>query len=87
MENLLQMLDALIESIEGRVPANESVEWYLLNNLRRFEEVAGGSPSRHEFENATRVLSRFCIDSMDWDDPLFKAATAITEQAKRAIPA
>lgn len=86
MEKLLQMLDALIEHIETRSPKAESVEWYLLNNLRQFKEISDSSPSRHEFENGLRVLSRFCVDSMDWDDSLFKAATAITEQARRDIP-
>lgn len=87
MEKLIQMLNELIQSIEARAPKSESVEWYLLNNLLRFKEVTESSPSRHEIENEARILSRFCVDSMDWDDPLFKAATAITEQAKRAIPA
>jgi hypothetical protein len=82
MEKLLQMLSSLIERIEARQPQVETGEWYLLNNLRRFKQVTEGSPSQHEFENATLVLSRFNVDSMDWDDPLFKETTAITEQAR-----
>jgi hypothetical protein len=86
VEKLVQMTDSLIENIEKRSPKAESTEWYLLNHLRHFREISSGSPSRHEFENGLQVLSRFCVDSMDWDDPLFKAATAITEQARHAIP-
>lgn len=87
MEKLIQMLNELIQGIEADTPKSESVQWYLLNNLQSFKQTVENSPSRHEIENEARILSRFCIDSMDWDDPLFKAATAITEQAKRAIPA
>lgn len=83
MEKLLQMLGSLIERIEARRPRIETREWYLLNNLHRFKDVAESSPSQHELENAEHVLSRFNVDSMDWDDPLFKETTAITEQARR----
>lgn len=82
MEKLLQMLSSLIERIESRRPRVETAEWYLLNNLRRFKEVSESSPSQQEFENAGHVLSRFNVDSMDWDDPLFKETTAITEKAR-----
>lgn len=85
MEKLLEMLISLVERIELRAPEMESVEWYLLNNLNRFKEILENSPSKHEFENGMRVLSRFCIDSMDWNSPLFKAATSITEQARRQL--
>lgn len=84
MEKLLEMVSALIEGVEAQTPATESREWYLLNNLRRFRDTVERSSSRSEVEGATRLLNRFCIDSLDWDDPLFKAATAITEQARLA---
>jgi len=83
MEMLLQMLGSLIERIKATRPTIETVEWYLVNNLLQLKEVAERSPTQHDFENAKRVLSSFIIDSMDWDDPLFKEATTITEQAKR----
>lgn len=83
MEKLLQMLSSLIGRIEARQPRVETREWYLLNNLHRFKEVSESSPSQQEFENAEHVLSRFNVDSMDWDDPLFKETTAITEQARK----
>lgn len=83
MEKLLQMLGSIMAHIEARRPRAETMEWYLLNNLRSFKEVVENSPSQQEFENATHVLSRFNIDSMDWDNPLFKETTAITEQARR----
>lgn len=85
MEKLLEMLDALIKKIEWYSPKSESIEWYLLNNLRRLKEIAEKSPSHHELEDGNRILNRFCIDSMDWSYPLFKEVTAVTEQAKRAI--
>lgn len=83
MEKLLKMLNSLIENIEAREPRAETREWYLLNNLRQFKEVSESLPSQREFENAERILSRFNIDSMDWDDPLFKETTAITEEARK----
>jgi hypothetical protein len=83
MGKLLQMLDSLISRIEARKPRIETAEWYLLNNLHRFKDVAESSSSQREFEKAQRVLSRFCVDSMDWDDPLFKEINAITTQARR----
>jgi hypothetical protein len=83
MEKLLQMLNSLIERIEARRPHVETVEWYLLHNVRRFKDIAESFPSQHEFDNAAQVLSRFNVDNMDWDDPLFKDTTAITEQARR----
>ena len=82
MEELLQMLGSLIERIEKRQPQAETKEWYLLNNLLRFKEVSESARSQRDFENAIYVLSRFNIDSMDWDDPLFKETTAVTERAR-----
>lgn len=80
---LLQMLHSLIERIESRQPDAGTGEWYLLNNLRRFKDVAEKSPSQHDFENGAHILSRFTIDSMDWDDPLFKETTEIVRYASR----
>lgn len=85
MEKLLKMVDDLISDLEARAPARESVEWYLLNNILKLREVAANDSSPHDVENAARVLNRFAVDSMDWGDPLFKAVTAITEQAERAV--
>ena len=87
MEKLIQMINQLIQKLETQSPKAESVQWYLLNNLCRFKVVAENSPSQHDIENEGRALSRFCVDSMDWEDELFKAATAITEQARHVIPA
>ncbi|MBA4308514.1 MAG: hypothetical protein C0429_17440 [Sphingopyxis sp.] len=87
MEKLIQMINQLIKQLEAQSLKVESVHWYLLNNLQRFKDVAENSPSLHAIENEGRALSRFCIDSMDWEDELFKATTAITEQARHAIHA
>lgn len=84
MEKLLQSLRSIIERLEIRQPDFETKEWYLLNNLRRFEKVAESSPSQHELENAERALSRFIVDSLDWDEPLFKEVEDITEQVKKS---
>lgn len=86
MENLLKMVDDLISELEACAPARESVKWYLLNNLLKLRKVVANDPSKHDVENAVRVLNRFAVDSMDWGDPLFKAVTAITEHAERAVP-
>jgi hypothetical protein len=85
MEKLLQMINQLIQQIEVQSMKVESVQWYLLNNLKRFKDVAENNPSRHDIENEGRALSRFCVDSMDWGDDLFRAATAITEEVRHAI--
>lgn len=87
MEKLIQMINQLIQQLEAQSLKAESVQWYLLNNLKRFKGVAENSPSQHAIENEGRTLSRFCVDSMDWEDELFKAATAITEQARHVTPA
>ncbi|MEH3101097.1 hypothetical protein [Sphingomonas adhaesiva] len=80
------MLDDLIVDLKARAPTREGVEWYLLNNLLELRKVVANDPSMLDLENATRVLNRFAVDSMDWGDPLFKAVTAITKQAERADP-
>lgn len=87
MEKLIQIIDQLIKQLEARSLKVESVHWYLLNNLQRFKDVAENSPSLHAIENEVCALSRFSINSMDWEDELFKATAAITEQARHAVHA
>ena len=85
MEKLRDMINSLISELDARSPHAESVDWYLLNNMRRFRDLVATSPSGHDLKNGVRVLNRFCIDSMEWNDPMFKAVTALAEQAERAI--
>ncbi len=84
LDELLERADALLRDLKADAPARESVEWYLVNHLRAFRDALAAGDSRPHVENAARMLSRFCVDSMDWNIELFHKCSALTEDAMRA---
>jgi hypothetical protein len=83
MEQLIELVDALLHEISAREIARESLEWYLRNNLEVFKREVLSSATPRDLENAARALSHFCTESMEWDSELFRACTRITGLAKR----
>jgi hypothetical protein len=85
MTTLIQEIEALQDKIATAAATQESLEWYLKNNLDDFAAAvqAGGK----DLENAARVLMRFCTESMDWDTPLYREAIGIAENGLRLAKA
>lgn len=77
-EKLQMQLASLLSEVEHRLPKNDSLEWYLANQIRRYIVALESSTSKQEIENATAMFSRFCTESMDWDTSLYKKCAAIT---------
>ena len=78
MTDIVQKIEVLIDQLEAAAPARESLEWYLLNNLRDYRRTLQSGSSPLEIGNATRALVRFCTESMDWSSPLYKSCMEIT---------
>jgi hypothetical protein len=77
-EDLHHRLERLMSEVEARSPLAESVEWYLINQVRTFSGSLDAAKSKQDIENCTGVFSRFCAESMDWDTDLYKKCTEIT---------
>lgn len=76
---LINEVELLLGDLDVNSPAFESLEWYLRNNLADYLKKIKTSENSHDLKIATKILSRFCLESMDWDTPLFKRCTKITE--------
>jgi len=76
---LIREIGLLLNDIEVKQPEKESLEWYLRNNLNDYLKVIDKVDNSNDLKIATKILSRFCLESMDWDTPLFKQCTKITE--------
>lgn len=83
MNDVIEYIDAILLKISPKSDAVESMEWYLKNNLQDYKKILQGSASLQEIENATRALTRFCTESMDWDNPLYKECCEITSRGMR----
>jgi hypothetical protein len=83
MQELIEAIDSLLSRLSEQSREKESLEWYLHNNLVDYKSALQCAETRQEIENATRALIRFCTESMDWDNELFRACTAITNQGIR----
>ncbi len=57
-----------------------SLEMYLLNHVNKFLNSLMEAASAQDVDNAASIFSRFCTESMDWDMPLYKQCTAITDR-------
>ncbi len=80
MRELLESIDKVLSRLAQGTPMRESMEWYLGNNLRSYRDALQNAKTRRDVENATRALSRFCTESMEWDSELFRECTRIQEE-------
>lgn len=78
-DQLVDAIKKLLEDLDIKQQERESLEWYLKNNLNDYLSSVERASTPNDLKKATRVLSRFCLDSMDWDTPLFKRCSQITE--------
>ena len=78
-----RQVDDLRASLEASTPQAGSLEAYLLNHVRTLSENARRSSSFKEIARSVDALSRFCVDSMDWDKPLFQRCQALVAAAKK----
>ncbi|MBI2779500.1 MAG: hypothetical protein HYX62_06945 [Gammaproteobacteria bacterium] len=82
-QSVIESIDALIAKLELEKPQKDSLEWYLMNNLRAYRDALLAATEGREVERATHALSRFCTESMDWDTEVFRQCTAITTKGMR----
>lgn len=82
MPDPMQLIDALLERVGEKADVKESVEWYLRNNLNDYKRALQSNASFQEIENATRALTRFGTESMDWNTSLYRDCCAITDEGQ-----
>ncbi len=76
---LIKEAQFFLYDLEGKEQKQESLECYLINNLKKYLEALNCAETAVQIQKATEDLDMFCLDSMDWDTPLFKRCTKITE--------
>jgi hypothetical protein len=77
-ENLGCQLAELLDEMESLKPIGESLEWYLINQIKKLISALGDAKSTQDIQNCVGVFSRFCTESMDWDTDLYRKCTEIT---------
>lgn len=80
IESLVQSLDSYIAKLQKAEIRKKSDEWYLLNNLTDFRQSLVSAKAKQDIENASKMLSRFCTESFNWDTDYFKNCVAFSEQ-------
>lgn len=79
----IEKAERLASSIEVSSPAEESIEWYTVNNLRRFASALNQSEAPQDILNACDKLSRFAVDSLEWGSTLMKDVEALSDEGRR----
>jgi hypothetical protein len=69
---LIENVDSFLQEIELSNPKQETIEWYLFNNLKKYLSSIADTENPIEIKNATGRLSIFCTESMNWDSELYK---------------
>ncbi len=82
-QSLITEAQQFLLMLEKRNLANESLEWYLVNQLKAYLTSLSTATSTQEIRMAAEKLNMFCVESMDWDTDLFKRCSAITKNALR----
>ena len=77
-QQLINQVQIFLEELKKKNPEKESLEWYLINNLNKYLTSLIIANTSQEIKIANEKLGMFCIDCMDWDTPLFKRCTEIT---------
>jgi hypothetical protein len=77
MQELIAAIDTLLELLSQKPRERESLEWYLANNLDDYKRAVQDASDKGGIEDATRALNRFCTESMDWDNDLFRRCSEI----------
>lgn len=72
-------IDLLVKELKSASPKKESLEWYLINNLEKYLVSLNESETKGDILRATKIFSRFCIDSMDWDTEIFRKYSVLTD--------
>lgn len=78
---LITEAQQLFLSIEKMNPKNETLEWYLLNQLKAYLTTLNTATTTQEIKIAAEKLGIFCVENMDWDTDLFKLFSATTKNA------
>lgn len=80
IESLMQGVDSCITELKKAEIYKDSDEWYLLNNLTDFRQSLAAAKSKQDVEKASKILSRFCVESFNWDTDNFKKCAALSEE-------
>lgn len=83
MDDIIKSIDELLAQIATKAAVKESMESYLQNNLRDYKSVLQVDSTPQDIENATRALTRFCTESMDWENPLYRKCCDITARGMK----
>lgn len=81
--DVVESAQALVLELEKSAPAEKSKEWYAINNLNGFIEDVQKAGSKQDLLNASDILSRFAVDSLDWGSSLMKSITGICESGRK----
>lgn len=76
---LIEEINRIIQELRFLKPKQESLEWYLLNNLNTYLQSIERADENIKIKNATEIFGMFCTESMNWDTDLYKKCMEITK--------
>jgi hypothetical protein len=82
-QELINKARLFMSELKKENPEKESLEWYLINNLRRYLNALDEARTAEQIKVATYVFRRFYLESMDWDTPLFKQCSNLSKIGSR----
>jgi hypothetical protein len=75
--HLVELIDRhVLDLSQGNLDHDNDV-WYLLNHLRKVQENAHSSASAKAIAQSVKSLTRFAIDSLEWDGDLIQRVKEI----------
>ena len=82
-EKGLALAEALIERLRAATQDAQSREAYVIRNLESFTHDIRDAHSVEDVLLATKPLSHFAVDSLDWGSDLMNEIAAITRSVRR----
>ena len=83
VDKVISEAEGLIRQLELQSPAEKTSEWFAINNLNGFIERLRKGETKDDVINASRILSRFAVDSLEWGSELMKQVETISESGRK----
>jgi len=78
--SLITKIESLIAELKNSDVSNDSIEFYLLNNLVKYRQSLVAANSKQDIENAASIFGRFCTESMDWETKDYQKYIQLSEK-------
>ncbi len=86
-DGFIKLVDEHCSELASDTNSNGSTETVLLNHLQRLSSNSHASSRASDVNGSIEAVMRFATDSIDWESPLLRRVTEITEYHSALIKA